>query len=77
MGQTDLRLKGTPVDTLNADGTWDRIHEVLLDKLRGADRINWSRALVDSSISRAVSTAPQASSTTSASCSSRSPSASS
>lgn len=23
MGQTDLRLKGTPVDTLNTDGTWD------------------------------------------------------
>ena len=25
MGQTDLRPKGTPVDTLNADGTWDRL----------------------------------------------------
>src|SRR6266498_5793798 len=32
-----------------ADGTWDRIHKVLLDKLRGADKINWSRALIDSS----------------------------
>ena len=25
MGQTDLQPKGTPVDTLNADGTWDRL----------------------------------------------------
>ena len=25
MSQTDLRLKGTPVDTLTADGTWDRL----------------------------------------------------
>lgn len=28
MGQTDLRLKGTPVDTLNADGTWDRLGSI-------------------------------------------------
>ena len=28
MGQTDLRLKGTPVDTLNADGTWDRLRSI-------------------------------------------------
>jgi len=37
-----------------ADGTWDRIHKVLLDKLRGADKIDWSRALVDSSFVRAA-----------------------
>ena len=37
-----------------ADGTWDRIHKVLLDKLRGADKIDWSRALVDSSCVRAA-----------------------
>lgn len=28
MGQTDLRLKGTSVDTLNADGTWDRLGSI-------------------------------------------------
>ena len=28
MAQTDLRLKGTPVDTLNADGTWDRLGSI-------------------------------------------------
>jgi len=28
MGQTDLRLKGTPVDTLNADATWDLLGSI-------------------------------------------------
>ena len=28
MGQTDLRLKGTPVDTLDADATWDRVGSI-------------------------------------------------
>lgn len=28
MGQTDPRLKGTPVDTLNGDGTWDRLGSI-------------------------------------------------
>ena len=28
MGQTDLQPKGTPVDTLNADGTWDRLGSI-------------------------------------------------
>jgi transposase len=37
-----------------ADGTWDRIREVLLDKLRGADKIDRSRALIDSSFVRAA-----------------------
>ncbi len=37
-----------------ADGTWDRIHKVLLDRLRGADKIDWSRALIDSSSVRAA-----------------------
>src|SRR5215471_9970613 len=37
-----------------ADGTWDRIHEVLLGRLRGADKIDWSRALIDSSFVRAA-----------------------
>src|SRR4051812_5564659 len=37
-----------------ADGTWDKIHKVLLDKLRGADKLDWSRALIDSSTVRAA-----------------------
>jgi transposase len=36
------------------DGTWDKIHHVLLDKLRGADKLDWARALVDSSYVRAA-----------------------
>jgi hypothetical protein len=28
MGQTDVRLKGTPVDTLNTDATWDRLGSI-------------------------------------------------
>ena len=37
-----------------ADGTWDKIHKALLDHLRHADKIDWSRAIVDSSSVRAV-----------------------
>jgi transposase len=36
------------------DGIWDQIHKVLLDKLRAADKIDWSRALIDSSFVRAA-----------------------
>lgn len=35
-------------------GVWDAIHRELLRKLRAADRINWSRAVVDSASLRAV-----------------------
>jgi transposase len=35
-------------------GVWQRLHELLLAKLREADRIDWSRAAVDSSHVRAV-----------------------
>jgi transposase len=37
-----------------AAGVWDRIHQMLLDKLREGDRIDWSRAAVDSASVRAV-----------------------
>lgn len=37
-----------------ADGTWDRIHAVLLARLHAAGKIDWSRAAVDSSSVRAV-----------------------
>ncbi len=35
-------------------GVWDRLHEVLLARLRTADKIDWSRCIVDSSSVRAV-----------------------
>jgi transposase len=35
-------------------GVWDRLHEVLLDELQEADRIDWSRAAVDSTHARAL-----------------------
>jgi transposase len=35
-------------------GVWDKIHEVLLNKLRKADQIDFSRVIVDSSSVRAV-----------------------
>jgi transposase len=38
-----------------ADATWLKIHKVLLDRLRSADKIDWSRALIDSSFVRAAS----------------------
>lgn len=36
------------------DGTWDRAHAALLERLDRAGRIDWSRAAVDSSSVRAV-----------------------
>ena len=35
-------------------GVWQNLHEVLLAKLREADQIDWSRAVVDSASIRAV-----------------------
>ena len=35
-------------------GVWDRLHRVLLDKLRSADEIDFSRVIVDSASVRAV-----------------------
>lgn len=35
-------------------GVWDRLHEILLAKLRAADRIDFSRVVIDSSSVRAV-----------------------
>ena len=36
------------------DGVWQRLHVLLLTKLRGADKLDWSRAVVDSAAVRAV-----------------------
>lgn len=38
----------------NAAGVWDKIHRVLLERLHQADKLDWSRAVVDSSSVRAV-----------------------
>ena len=35
-------------------GVWQQLHEVLLAKLHGANQIDWSRAVVDSSSVRAL-----------------------
>src|SRR5262249_54902731 len=35
-------------------GVWDKLHRVLLGHLREADKIDWSRAIVDSGSVRAV-----------------------
>lgn len=35
-------------------GVWQKLHELLLAKLRHKDRIDWSRAVVDSASVRAV-----------------------
>lgn len=37
-----------------AAGVWDRLHEMLLAELNAADKIDWSRATVDSGSMRAV-----------------------
>jgi len=37
-----------------AVGVWEKLHRLLLDRLRRAERIDWSRAVVDSSSVRAV-----------------------
>lgn len=39
---------------LQAAGVWQKIHETLLAHLQAADRIDWSRAVVDSASVRAV-----------------------
>lgn len=38
-------------------GVWDRLHEMLLARLRAADRIDWSCVVVDSSSICAVGSA--------------------
>src|SRR5262245_36860681 len=35
-------------------GVWERLHRVLLERLREADKIDWSRTVVDSSHVRAM-----------------------
>ena len=41
-------------------GVWQRVHEILLARLNAAERLDWSRAVVDSSSVRAVGGATHA-----------------
>ena len=38
----------------NNAGVWRRLHQVLLDRLNAADKIDWSRGIVDSASVRAL-----------------------
>jgi transposase len=40
-------------------GVWQRLHEVLLAELHDADRLDWSRAVIDSSHVRALKGGPK------------------
>jgi len=40
------------LDEWQRAGVWDRLHRVLLAKLNAADRIDWSRAAIDSATAR-------------------------
>jgi transposase len=42
-----------------AAGVWEQLHRVLLDRLRAADQLDWSRAVVDSASVRAVLGGPK------------------
>ena len=42
------------LDEWRRAGVWDRLHRLLLDKLRGAEQIDFSRVVVDSSSIRAL-----------------------
>lgn len=41
------------IDEWTEQGIWQQIHELFLAKLRGADQLDWSRALVDCSLVKA------------------------
>jgi transposase len=40
-------------------GVWPEVHRILLSRLRGADKIDWSRAVIDSASVRAVFGGPR------------------
>lgn len=42
-----------------AAGVWQQLHEVMLAHLQGADQLDWSRAVIDSSFVRAVKGGPK------------------
>ena len=44
----------------NEAGVWDELHLVLLKKLRSKNKLDWSRAVIDSSHVRAARRGPKA-----------------
>src|SRR4051812_16799353 len=44
----------------NRAGVWQRLHELLLAELNAADKLDWSRAVIDSSHVRAARRGPKA-----------------
>jgi transposase len=44
----------------NKAGVWQRLHELLLAELQGAGKLDWSRAVIDSSRVRAARRGPKA-----------------
>ncbi|GAA5705666.1 hypothetical protein Save01_06519 [Streptomyces avermitilis] len=44
----------------NEAGVWNRLHVLLLEKLRSKDKLDWSRAVIDSSHVRAARRGPKA-----------------
>ena len=47
------------LDEWQRAGVWDRLHQLLLDRLRAAGEIEWSRAIADSSQIQAKKGAPK------------------
>lgn len=44
----------------NRAGVWQRLHQILLDELHSANKLDWSRAVIDSSHLRAARRGPKA-----------------
>ncbi|CAL9326243.1 hypothetical protein SUDANB135_07037 (plasmid) [Streptomyces sp. SudanB135_2055] len=49
-----------PVAAWNEAGIWDRLHQLLLNELRSKNRLDWERAVIDSSHVRAARQGPKA-----------------
>lgn len=47
------------LEAWNRAGVWQRLHELLLAELHGAERLDWSRAVIDSSHVRALKGGPK------------------
>jgi transposase len=48
------------LDEWNRAGVWQRLHELLLAELQAAEKLDWSRAVIDSSHVRAARRGPKA-----------------
>lgn len=48
------------LDEWNEAGVWQRLHEALLAELNAAGKLDWSRAVIDSSHARAARRGPKA-----------------